>query len=369
MRCAPFIAAANRQNRLLFARQNISTDWSMIVSSDEKKFNCDGPDGFCNYWRDLRKEKLFFSKRNFSAGGVMVWAAICSTVRVKLLFVPKKINSAQYQFTLEHGLLRFWRRNSQRNLIFQQNNAPIHNQINELSAMMANSIRPFGEVQLQESLLSLPMEASGPFPQCGHWSAPNLLIVAGTSHIITKQQVPHFFRESVVGSSAAPLTIVLLDSWHGFRDHENLVSEVPAGNELKLMTILPGATSLYQPLDVYVFRLFKRFIRRFHEDVLHFRPDFNCFSRDNTLKVVSQTYRQFCAPAFRRCFAYAWVTAGYVDTHPGHFSTPADYVFDEVPVDTPCQEASGCSSLAFIRCCWCQRLLCFACFIECYHNC
>ncbi|VDO19794.1 unnamed protein product [Heligmosomoides polygyrus] len=64
-----------------------------------------------------------------------------------------------------------------------------------------------------------------------------------------------------------------------------------------------------------------------------------------------------------------WVAAGYVDTHPGHFSTPANYAFDEVPVDTSCQEASGCSSLAFIRCCWCQKLLCFTCFIERYHNC
>ncbi|VDP19606.1 unnamed protein product [Heligmosomoides polygyrus] len=121
-----------------------------------------------------------------------------------------------------------------------------------------------------------------------------------------------------------------------YMDYENLVSEVPTGTELKLMTIPSGATSLCQPLDVYFFRLFKRFIRRIHEHVLQFLPDFNCFSRDNTLKVVSQTYRQFCAPVFRRCFACAWMAAGYVDTHSGHFSTPADYAFDEVPVDTSC---------------------------------
>ncbi|VDO74550.1 unnamed protein product [Heligmosomoides polygyrus] len=134
----------------------------------------------------------------------------------------------------------------------------------------------YADGRLGDKLFLIFQEASGSFPQCGHWSAPNLLIVAGTSHIMMKQQVPRFFREYVIGSSAAPLSIVLLDSWHGLRDHENLVSEVPAGKELKLMTIPPGATSLCQPLDVYFFRLFKRFIRRIHEHVLHFRPDFNC---------------------------------------------------------------------------------------------
>ncbi|VDP46134.1 unnamed protein product [Heligmosomoides polygyrus] len=135
----------------------------------------------------------------------------------------------------------------------------------------------YADGRLGDKLLLILQETSGSFPQCGHWSAPNLFIMAGTGHIMTEQQVPRFFRECVVGSSAAPLTIVLLESWHGIRDHENLVSEVPAGKELKLMPIPPGATSLCQPLDVYFFRLFKHFIRRIHENVLHFRPEFNCF--------------------------------------------------------------------------------------------
>ncbi|VDP52677.1 unnamed protein product [Heligmosomoides polygyrus] len=128
----------------------------------------------------------------------------------------------------------------------------------------------YDDGRLGDKLFLILQEASGSVPQCGHWSAPNLLIVAGTGHVMTKQR---FFRECVVGSSAAPLTIVLLDAGMG-SGVTNLVSEVPTGKELKLMTIPPGATSLYQPLDVYFFRLFKRFIRRIHEHVLHFRPDF-----------------------------------------------------------------------------------------------
>jgi hypothetical protein len=31
-------------------------------------FKLDGPDGFNCYWRDLRKEPQYFSKRNFGSG-------------------------------------------------------------------------------------------------------------------------------------------------------------------------------------------------------------------------------------------------------------------------------------------------------------
>ncbi|VDP21904.1 unnamed protein product [Heligmosomoides polygyrus] len=33
--------------------------------------------------------------------------------------------------------------------------------------------------------------------------------------------------------------------------------------------------------------------------------------------IISQTYRQFCAPVFRPCLSYAWVAAVYFDVHPG----------------------------------------------------
>ena len=44
----------------------------IVVFSDEKKFNLDGPDGSQCYWHDLRKKQLF-SKRLFGGGSVMVW--------------------------------------------------------------------------------------------------------------------------------------------------------------------------------------------------------------------------------------------------------------------------------------------------------
>lgn len=97
-----------------------------VIWSDEKKFNLDGPDGVKYYWHDLRKDPLYFSRRNFGGGSVMVWVCFTSTGRIKLAFVPKKMNSIHYQFVLGSCLLPFYNRNRRRNFIFMQDNAPIH---------------------------------------------------------------------------------------------------------------------------------------------------------------------------------------------------------------------------------------------------
>ena len=141
MKKAPLLTAKHRKNRLEFAgrtreptgkRLDFLTQLSsfffhcQVVFSDEKKFSCDGPDGFRSYWHDLRKAKLRFSRRNFKGGGVMVWAAISSKGRIKLCFVSKKMNGSDYRIVLRRGIVPFWRRNRNQNYIFQQDGAPIH---------------------------------------------------------------------------------------------------------------------------------------------------------------------------------------------------------------------------------------------------
>lgn len=143
----------------------------------------------------------------------------------------------------------------------------------------------YADGRLGKKLFVILPERDGAFPQSGHWPASNLIVVAGTTHIMCKSQVPRFMSECVVDSLSPRVTVLLHDSWSGFKDYENILSTVPTGKEVKLMAIPPGATAICQPLDLYFFRLLKRYIRRIHDHVLHQRPDFNCFSRDNTLKV------------------------------------------------------------------------------------
>ena len=97
-----------------------------MIFSDEKKFNCDGPDGFRYYWHDLRKDPEYFSKRNFGGGSVMVWAAFSRAGKLGISFVKPRMNSAMYQEVLKDRLLSFIRQNKEETFTFQQDNARIH---------------------------------------------------------------------------------------------------------------------------------------------------------------------------------------------------------------------------------------------------
>lgn len=97
-----------------------------VIFSDEKKFNLDGPDGLDGYWRDLRKEPLYFSKRNFGGGSLMVWGAFSTYGTLPLVFPSCKMNSEEYQRVLQDSLVPYVAKLQQKSLIFQQDNASVH---------------------------------------------------------------------------------------------------------------------------------------------------------------------------------------------------------------------------------------------------
>ncbi|KAJ0395854.1 hypothetical protein ATCC90586_007808 [Pythium insidiosum] len=70
----------HKEARLAWARQHLFAGemWSSTIFSDEKKFNLDGPDGYKEYWRDLRREPRQYIQRQNGGGSVMVWGAFCA---------------------------------------------------------------------------------------------------------------------------------------------------------------------------------------------------------------------------------------------------------------------------------------------------
>jgi transposase len=128
MKAKPPLTENNKQTRLEWAKQRMSwTDqWNKIVFSDEKKWNLDGPDGFRNYWHDIRKEPKYFLKRQSGGGSVMTWGAFSAKDKSDLVFIENTINSKSYVSILQEHLVKRGFKMAGRNWIFQQDNASIH---------------------------------------------------------------------------------------------------------------------------------------------------------------------------------------------------------------------------------------------------
>ena len=107
LKCKPVLTATHKQACLHFARRYmVSRDfWQTAVFSDEKKFNLDGPDGFHQYWHDLRKQPHILSKRIQGGCLVMVWAAFNCSWQSEVVFISGRMDSTAYQNILQTNLL------------------------------------------------------------------------------------------------------------------------------------------------------------------------------------------------------------------------------------------------------------------------
>jgi len=114
-----------------------------VIWSDEKKWNLDGPDGSKSYWHDLRKEPLYFSKRNFGGGSVMLWGAFSSYGKLQLAFVSNRMNLNDYQKVLDTCLIPFFEEHNNNQLMFMHDNAAIHSSMSTKNWFCTHNIPLF----------------------------------------------------------------------------------------------------------------------------------------------------------------------------------------------------------------------------------
>ena len=84
-----------------------------------------GPDGFKPCWRDLRKEKYYFSNRNFGGGSVTVWVRSVAKELFHLLSLHQK-RKQQLRYCDRYTFIAILKKIPSQKYAFQLDNASIH---------------------------------------------------------------------------------------------------------------------------------------------------------------------------------------------------------------------------------------------------
>ncbi|XP_025153861.1 uncharacterized protein LOC112588375 [Harpegnathos saltator] len=160
-------------------------------------------------------------------------------------------------------------------------------------------------------------------------------------------------------------SVLLIDSWTGHCP--NIISDLtPSGKRIITMIISKGTTRKIQLLDVYGFRIWKNFAKRFSDIVLLLESNINLHERNNIIKLQSLIHNQLSSPRYHNLFKYSWFKSGYTDERPEDFKNPVQFSFDETSITC---DIEGCNNIAVIRCSWCKKSLCLKHFFHKYHYC
>lgn len=207
---------------------------------------------------------------------------------------------------------------------------------------------------LKSPLLIVLQETSGrfgPIIQKSMYKADNILVFATKSGKLTSDIVIKWFK-NVFLPNGGKKSILCLDSWSG--QTEKKFENIDKGNkEVKILTIPTGTTGFTQPLDVYVFRPWKNFLKKFSDLILLYNYDINLHLRNNILKIQSLIHNQFSSPRFQNMIKYAWWKSGYIEEKPDRCETPVDFCLKNC--GTVCKI---CNNIAVIKCAWCTNSLC-----------
>ncbi|KAE8985007.1 hypothetical protein PR002_g22767 [Phytophthora rubi] len=121
----------HKEARLEFAERFSSAAqkqvvWPLIIFSDEKKFNLDGPDGYKHYWRDIRRPPRRYLSRQNGGGSLMVWGAFGVKGKSELVVLEGRQKSSDYIYTISEKMLPFAHAKYGTDNVFMQDNASIH---------------------------------------------------------------------------------------------------------------------------------------------------------------------------------------------------------------------------------------------------
>jgi hypothetical protein len=205
----------------------------------------------------------------------------------------------------------------------------------------------------------------GPRVEENLFQAPNIYVTASRSGKLTKEHLIEWFK-NVYFANTPDKSIILVDSWTTYNDRNAIEGVKPAEKNFDILKIPPKTTSLFQPLDVYFFRTWKNFVRKFSDRVVLDALKVNLHQRNNILKLQSLAHNQFSSPRFKDFIKF--IKSVYLKYRPENFQNPVEYCFNLK--DKKCTlDGLDCFEGVFIVCSWCEKSLCFNHFFNEYHYC
>ncbi|KAF1771096.1 hypothetical protein GCK72_002921 [Caenorhabditis remanei] len=211
-------------------------------------------------------------------------------------------------------------------------------------------------------------EPTGEFPRNNPpVDTDNLVLRAAKGHIMGKDLMADFFDSVVFADDVEDDILCMGDSWPCWRRNDIIDSVRPPQKKIKLIIIPPGATGQIQPLDIGIFRTFKKFMKNLTEYAQRNHPEFLPHQRNSIILMLSQTYWMLGSPIFQEWRLYAWYAGGYVDSCPPRADKPTDFCFNR-KVYGKC-ESPGCKRLSMIQCPFCSTNICFQEMIIEQHRC
>ena len=127
----PRLTPVHKEKRLEWARNNVKTDFSCVLFTDEARATLDGPDGWASGWVHKDAEKPTRLRRQQGGGGIMFWAGIIDDTLVGPFMVEEgvKLTSKTYCEFLEDkfcGWLENVPLTLRKKLVCMQDNTPSH---------------------------------------------------------------------------------------------------------------------------------------------------------------------------------------------------------------------------------------------------
>jgi len=158
----------------------------------------------------------------------------------------------------------------------------------------------------------------------------------------------------------------LRDHWRGHIDEE-LYKPFKETDEVDLKVILipEQTTDQLQPLDTFFHRELKLLVRTMYSHCKLFSSDNYTFMTTRNGNLITQSLAHFVlkSPKFYGMIRRSWFKAGLLDSDV-EFSNVNDVCFN---FGNKSCESSGCGKIGFIRCPWCDKILCYEEFYKDYH--